>query len=402
MINFTDTFIKRIKPQEKRMEKFEGAGFGILIYPTGTKSWIYRYKINNKKDTIIFGHYPEMTLSDARKRFHELREIRRSGTNPKTLIQQEQNQEKNTVKKLFMSWYVNYVEKNRKKPLQIKQQIEADIIPLLGDMELEKVKPMDITRALDNIVHRGAPIHANRVLSSLKQAFNYAVSRGSMQNNPAGSIRARDIGGLEKPRERFLTLDEIKSIWQFLDTDQSKMSLQTKSAIKIIILTGVRTAEIRLAKWSEFNFKDSLWTIPPENTKGAITVKIHLSKLTKLVLEELKSISDSPFVLPSFVLNQPLDENALPRAIRRIQTRIGIPMWTAHDLRRTFATQLGERLNVDPVVIEKCLGHKMPRIMATYNKNEMLPQRKDALEGWAKCIQDFIGEDTFPTSYHLK
>jgi integrase len=54
-----------------------------------------------------------------------------------------------------------------------------------------------------------------------------------------------------------------------------------------------------------------------------------------------------------------------------------VQKWTAHDLRRTFATQLGETLNVDPVVVEKCLGHKMPRIMATYNKNEMLPQRKD-------------------------
>lgn len=90
------------------------------------------------------------------------------------------------------------------------------------------------------------------------------------------------------------------------------------------------------------------------------------------------------------VENKPLDENALPRAIRRIQDKVGIPEWTAHDLRRTFATQLGETLNIDPVVIEKCLGHKMPRIMATYNKNEMLPQRRDALEQWAKCIESVL------------
>jgi len=56
MTQFTDTYIKRLQPQKKRIEKFEGAGFGILIYPTGTKSWIYRYKINNKQDYIIFGH----------------------------------------------------------------------------------------------------------------------------------------------------------------------------------------------------------------------------------------------------------------------------------------------------------------------------------------------------------
>ena len=88
--------------------------------------------------------------------------------------------------------------------------------------------------------------------------------------------------------------------------------------------------------------------------------------------------------------NKPLDENALPRAIRRIQDRVGIPEWTAHDLRRTFATQLGESLNIDPVVIEKCLGHKMPRIMATYNKNEMLPQRQEALTQWSDRIQKLL------------
>ena len=60
------------------------------------------------------------------------------------------------------------------------------------------------------------------------------------------------------------------------------------------------------------------------------------------------------------------------------------------DLRRAFATQLGETLHIDAVVIEKCVGHKMPRIMATYNKNEMLPQRKEALEPWAECIQNLV------------
>ena len=64
-----------------------------------------------------------------------------------------------------------------------------------------------------------------------------------------------------------------------------------------------------------------------------------------------------------------ISDRALPKAIQRLQKRIGILKWTAHDLRRTFATQLGEALNIDPVVIEKCLGHKMPKIMATYNKN---------------------------------
>ncbi|MCC5791465.1 MAG: tyrosine-type recombinase/integrase [Legionellaceae bacterium] len=393
MIKFTDIFIKRLSPQEKRVEKFEGGGFGVLVYPAGTKSWIYRYKIDNKKDYIIFGHYPEMGLADARKRFNELREIRRSGDNPKLLLEQERTREKHTVTKLFNTWYTRYVEKHHKKPLQIRKQIDRDIIPLLGDMELNDIQPMDVTNALDSIVSRGAPVHANRVLSSLKQAFNYAVSRGAMLTNPANNIRARDIGGLEKPRERHLNLEEIKTIWQYLDSSACQMSLQTKAAIKIIILTGVRTAEIRLATWDEFDFDNALWTIPPENTKGGVAVKIHLSAPVLLILRELKDAGTTKYVMPGMVPNKPLDENALPRAIRRSHERIGIPVWTAHDLRRTFATQLGETLHIDPVVIEKCLGHKMPRIMATYNKNEMLPQRQEALEKWAECVQNLAQQD---------
>lgn len=75
---------------------------------------------------------------------------------------------------------------------------------------------------------------------------------------------------------------------------------------------------------------------------------------------------------------------------------MNIPSWTAHDLRRTFATQLGEALQVDPVVIEKCLGHKMPRIMSTYNKNEMLLQRREALDRWSQLVDDLLQENIVP------
>ncbi|RAP38510.1 integrase [Legionella quinlivanii] len=390
MSNFTDTYIKNLKPKEKRYEEYEGGGFGIRVSPNQLKTWIYRYKINGKTDKIALGHYPSMSLASARKKCIDLQDIKRSGSVPKQIIQQQHEKKNNTVTKLVEAWYQNYIVKNRKDPSQIKQQIDADIIPLLGNLEIDDVKPIDITKALDVIVNRGAPIHANRVLSSLKQLFNYAVSRGSIEQNPASSIKARNIGGLEKPRERYLNLEEVKTIWKFLDSDLCKMTLPTKNAIKIIILTGIRTAELRLATWDNFDFDNSLWTIPAELTKGAITVKIHLTELTKSLLFELKSASDSPFVLTGIIPNQPLDKNALPRAIRRIQKRVGIPEWTAHDLRRTFATQLGETLHIDPVVIEKCLGHKMPRIMATYNKNEMLPQRKEALEQWTKKIAELI------------
>ena len=159
-----------------------------------------------------------------------------------------------------------------------------------------------------------------------------------------------------------------------------------------------------MAKWSEFDFEQSLWTIPANHTKSGLTMKVHLSSQTKALLKELQQQSSSCCVLTGMKGDQPLTDKALPKAIIRIQDRVGITQWTAHDLRRTFATQLGEALHVDPVVIEKCLGHKMPKIMATYNKNEMLPQRKEALERWANLITQLVscGNDHYNTPATIK
>lgn len=390
MNTFTDTFIKSLKPQSKRYEKFEGGGFGVRVTPNGAKSWIYRYKIDGKTDKLTLGHYPQLSLANARRKFDEYRNHRREGINPKIIIEQNKQRQNNTVEKLVNAWYKGYAEKFRKKPHIIKQQIDADIIPLLGKMSLDKLQTIDITKALDTIVTRGAPIHANRVLSTLKQAFNYGVSRGNLQHNPASNIRARDIGGLEKPRDRVLSLNEIKLIWSFLDDNKSKISLHIKHAIKIMLLTGVRTSELRLAKWDEFNFDKLIWIIPAANSKAGVIHKVHLSTQVISLLNELKAISVSEYVIYGIKNNQPLSENALARAISRIQDRVGIPKWRAHDIRRSFATHLGQTLRIDPVVIEKCLGHKMPKIMDTYNKNEMLPERREALNKWGQYVECLV------------
>ncbi|MFA6301686.1 MAG: tyrosine-type recombinase/integrase [Legionella sp.] len=393
MVRFTDTYIKNLKSSDKRIEIFEGDGFGIFVYPTGTKTWIYRYKIDGKKDHVSIGNYPALSLANAKRKFMDLRAIRKNGTNPKLSLTYE-TEASFTVKDLVTNWFNNYIKRHRKCPEQIEQIIKTDVIPLLGNIEVEELKTKDITRSLDKIVKRGSPVHANKVLSALKQAFNYAVSRGELATNPAANIRSRDIGGLEKPRERCLNLEEIKQLWQFFSHGKHGVSLQIINAIKILLLTGVRSGELRVAKWNEIDFENSLWTIPAVNTKTNIIMRVHLSTLVKSLFRELYNCSIGEYVISGATGQSALSDRALPKAIIRLQERIGIDKWTAHDLRRTFATQLGQTLHIDPVVIEKCLGHKMPKIMATYNKNEMLPERKEALDKWGKYIEKLVNYDT--------
>ncbi|HAT9314954.1 TPA: tyrosine-type recombinase/integrase [Legionella pneumophila subsp. pneumophila] len=397
-MKFSDNYIKNLQPEAKWFEKIEGSGLGLRVMPSGNKSWFYRFTYNGKRFKMTLGKYPAISLKEARESLFQAQKLKENGINPIEQVQQEKLKQKNTVTTLILFWYENYIEKHRKKPLQIKQQILADIIPSLGDKELEKLHPRDITYALDSIVKRGSPVHANKVLSTLKQAFNYAVSRGDLVTNPAASIRSRDIGGLEKPRERFLTQEEIKTLWDFLDSKESKISPTIRCAIKIILLTGIRIGEISQAQWNEVDFEHSLWTIPPTHNKNNMTMQIHLSSLCKSLFKQLFATRNSQYVIANIRTGEPLSEKAITKAVSRIQERVGIPHWTPHDLRRTFATQLGQTLQVDPVVIEKCLGHKMPKIMATYNKNEMLPQRKDALELWGNYIQKLVSIEN--ESYH--
>ena len=112
MSNFTDTYIKALKPTNKRREIYEGAGFGIRITTTGTKTWLYRYKMNGKTDKITLGHYPAMSLASAKAKFLELNGLRKNGKSPKLIIAHELQRQTNTVGKLINEWFLNYVLKN--------------------------------------------------------------------------------------------------------------------------------------------------------------------------------------------------------------------------------------------------------------------------------------------------
>lgn len=101
-----------------------------------------------------------------------------------------------------------------------------------------------------------------------------------------------------------------------MDSDKHQMPIHTKNAIKIILLTGVRTSELRLAQWDEFNFEASFWTIPAGHSKVGTAIKIHLNPQVKTLLREMKSESDSIYVLPSVDGNSPIEVKATPKFMR--------------------------------------------------------------------------------------
>lgn len=390
-IKFTDTYVKNLKPVPgKQVEVSDQSGLILRVSPGGTKTWVYFYKFDGKTRRLSLGNYPNDSLSEARKRHAEAKTKKEAGRDPAT----SDYDAKGTVKELADEFYTRYLLKQRTRPDIAKQILDADIVPALGNMKLIEVKPRNIIKALDSIVDRGAHTKANRSLSIVKQMFSYGVSRGLIPFNPASEIKRSVVGGKEQPKDRALSMGEIRTLWLGLD-ELSRVSPQVKIGLKILLLTGVRTGELRLAQWPHLDFERDMWTVPAAITKTKITHKVPLSPLTKRLFQQLQQqIGDSRYCLPSFSTNEdekPFTDKAICRAVDRMQDKIGLPYWTAHDLRRTFSTQVSA-IGIAPHIVEKCLGHKLPKLLATYNQHEWLDERREALNWWAEKIEILTGE----------
>ncbi len=401
---FTDAMVRNIKPCEQRIEYTEGNGFILRVSPSGVKTWVYYFKFDKKPQRLTLGRHPALSVAQARKALTDAALLKDNGINP---IQHKKDQEAKakakkqreiqTVEWLVNDFYQRYILKNRKAPEQIRQQKEADIIPLLGDMKIQDISTRDITKALETIVDRGSPIHANKVLRTIKQMFNYAVSKGLLKYNPAIAIDAKTIGGIETPRDRYLSYDEIKALWSYLDdTEKHRTHPATILGLKILLLTGVRTGSLIKAEWQEVDFNACLWTIPPEHLKlkkseARKPHKVHLTDFVKGLFMQLRDLTDSQYIIPHKDGDKPANSKLFSRVINRSRGNIeGITEnFNVHDFRTTFSTSLAE-LGISPHITELALGHKLPKIMATYNKFEYLDERKEALTIWSDKIEMLV------------
>ena len=380
---FTDRYLGALKPRATRYEVSEPSGLILRVSSGGAKTFQYFYRFSGRTRRMSLGRYPAVSLSEARKRLEAARELREKGVDP------AEGGAVETVAQLADEFYQRYLVPERKRPEIAKQILDADIVPALGTRKLADVTPRHIVSALDPIVDRGSRALANRALSLTKQLFGFGVHRGLLNANPAADIRHSAVGGKEPPRERALTYLELRTLWLALDSPR-RVSPGIRLALKLLIVTGVRSGELRLARWEQI--EDATWTIPAENTKGGREHIVALSDLALELIDGFRSLSGSEWVLPSPIhRDRPLSDKVIARAVSSLRPHIEIAPWTAHDLRRTFATRLAD-LKVEPYIVEKCLGHRLPKLFETYSRSDYLPERREALQLWADRIRRLIDE----------
>ena len=395
MGKLSDSKLRTLKPRRASYQVADGGGLFAEVLPSGSISFRYQYRIAGRKERLVIGTYPAMSLQRARQIHREHQTMVETGRSPARHIGQQKASKRtgvvDDVEHFARSWLEEWsAGKGAGTVGHTEGWLEADVFPVIGRVPVREVTSAQILNVVDRIKGRGAAQSARRVRGILKQIFDYAIDRLLIQNNPVDRIRAKSIAGISQ-RERALNSTEIGGFLRALETNSCRE--QSKIALKLLLLTLVRKRELLTARWDNVDLQMGVWVIP--KTKTGKTHEVHLSQQAREYFERLKVLAcGSPFVLPHISrLGQPMGPSTLNEVIRRLMDRgvKGLEHFTVHDLRRTASTHLHEA-GFEPTIIEKALGHTIKGVAGIYNRAEYREQRRNMLQQWADTL------DTWTTS----
>lgn len=413
--------VQTAKPDEKEWCN-DGDGLKLRVRTSG-KDWYFVYRRNRNENEIklLIGPYPEFSLEKARKQADTYREQRAIGIDPKLareeaerkkqLVQQDDFTLPRNVNDLFTHWKNRDLANRKDKGDEINRAFQKDVLPYIGNIQLSEVRKGHIAAILDRIVDRGSKRMANRILTDLRQLFGFAISRDLMEIDPTARLKKSDFGGKEIPRERHLTQDEIRELKAKLR--YSGLSERTQAAIWIMLGTACRVGEVTRARWSDLDFEAATWAIPDEHSKNGKPHLIHLSQFSLAYFEQLKRTKTSDtWVFPALRKHPEKSEEHLciktiQKQIRDRQRNVSMSRrakncqalflkggaWTAHDLRRTAATLMGE-LGVRTEVIDRCQNHiATNKITKTYQQQQLMEERRQAFFLLGERLSVLINDD---------
>jgi integrase len=391
----------KVKNASSAAEKLLADGDGLFcrVRPNG-KDWLFIYSLNGKRHKQGLGPYPDVSLTAARQRATESRELVAKHINPAVSHKQQLAEQlateaalksRHTVTTLFEEWHRKEAGKRKDKGIEVRRTISKDVLPVLGDRYADSVKRRDIVKVLDDVKERGANRIANLILQYLRQMFRFAITREIVEIDPTYGLTKKDAGGEETERDRHLTEPELQELVSKLP--EANLSIEAKSALWLMLSTCCRVGEISKAKWNDVDFDGRTWQIPVSNSKNKIRHIVHLSEFAHAQFKTLLEISAGmTWVIPSrdgkthvcvkTFQKQYRDRQRTVRMKGRSK-KLGVLAlsggdWTAHDLRRTGSTLMGE-LCVRSDVIDRCLNHKPPRKMERiYQRQELIPERIEA------------------------
>lgn len=396
----TDTKLRKYlsKSQENEIVISDRDGLSARISKNGTITWQYRYRFNNKAARLKLGRYPDLSIEDARNKIPELRNWLAEGRNPSSEKKRHKvNIEgRPTLDECAEEWLTKYVNRTLKE--QTKMLYQHTVKKYFKNQFAQPVEDITLRDWLsyfDNIADKSSPKMAGTALRRLKTMLSWCIRRGLIDGSPVMNLLVKDVGEKSSIGSRVLSLDEVAKTW--LEIERAKASPANKICIQLLILTGARQSEIRLARWEHFNFEAGIWTVPSEISKTNKPIRRPIPEKAKQLLDQLALIyGKDGFIIPGQKSDKAITTHSVNRFAKRIWNKLydthKMPEWTPHDFRRTLVTRLSEK-QVMPHVTEKMLGHVLGGVMGVYNKHDWLEEQLTGYNLWAGLIENAISNE---------
>jgi integrase len=388
-----------------------GDGLYFRVTAEGSGFFVVRYTINNRRREISLGKYGKLadglSLSNAKIEAAKIRAQVRDDIDPIAEKNRSALNKHKTVDDVADDWLKTC--KDRLENPQIPKRVYTkDIKPSIGDIAVKRINSGDIVDLVRAIKSSGRPTISNDALSYCKQIFNHAMKLGLIPYNPAMSLTMKDAGGIEKSRDRILSLEELKIVFRVMRENHDQFTRDNYIAFILLLCLGVRKGELIAAKWEEFDFEEQVWNLSADRTKTNAGIRIPIPESLNPLFEELKVRScGSEYLFPSRRASKRrgyISDDTLNHALAKlfgdkgykkkeklpnILGKAGIEHFVIHDLRRTFRSLLAQQ-GVPPHIAERCLNHKLKGVEGVYDRYDYFEERKRSITNFTEAILDIL------------
>jgi integrase len=387
----SDAKARNAKPKARPYKMSDGEGLFLLVMPSGSKYWRLRYFFAGKEKSLALGVYPEVSLIEARSRQDQAKKAVAGGTDPGELKKEVKRTQLlksgNSFEAIGREWFEHRRHEWSESTYTTKQtRLERFIFPKLGSRPIAEITAPEVLQMLRSLEKAGILDTAHRIKQMCSQVFMYAIATGRAERNPVNDLR----GAIKTPVVRHWSYLTERDLPDFLQKLESfKCNYQTKLALRFLLLTFVRSTELRAARWSEINWGKKEWRIPAERMKMK---ELHIVPLSTQAISLLRDLQDLngqlEYLFPNHLdPKKCMSENTVLYALYRMGYHSKA---TGHGFRSTASTILNEHgFRAD--VIERQLAHtEQNAVRAAYNHAQYLPERREMMQWWADYL-DGVG-----------
>ncbi|MGU1062044.1 tyrosine-type recombinase/integrase [Pseudomonas aeruginosa] len=418
----SDLIVRQAKATGKPYTIADFDGLSLFVSANGSKAWHFRFSWGGKRDRMSFGGYPALSLKDARALRDEAHSLLAKGVNPHSERKRKRHAivlaGEHTFNAVYEQWLAHRrlsLEEGRQTSLeQIGRVFKKDVFPVLRHLTIYDITRAHLLDIIAKVEKRGSLSVAEKLRTWFTQLLTYAtVAIPNMGENPAKDL---DVVAIPLPpveNNPFLRMNELPVMLQTLRKYRGR--LNTQLGLRILLLTGVRTGELRFATPDQFDLDRGLWMIPVARLKQRklltkkrrkrvtdippyiVPLSVQAQEIVRHLLDNLKPAQ--VYLIPGdWYLKKAISENTLNGALKRMGYEDQL---TGHGIRATISTALNE-IGYPKKWVDAQLSHADPdKVSATYNHAEYVEQRRVMMQDWADRLDLFEQNQVEVASMHL-